>query len=174
MSTDPDTQSRLDKQARAILRLRQDRDRLGERIDALVARVEFLETMVGGQVLASSAEGDRQPESVSDSSDTGRGSGRQGQTDPWDGEALRPVLPLVGQGTWTERTECLVCGGAKASGRQALTCSRCSTRRTEAIRGSRPRLPVPECLNCGESKAPGGLIFLCPACRKGQRQAGHG
>lgn len=173
MSTDPDTQSRLDKQARAILRLRQDRDRLGERIDALVARVEFLETMVGGQVLASSAEGDRQPvsgdgsgaEPVSDRSDTG---------DPWDGEALRPVLPLVGQGTWTERTECLVCGGAKASGRQALTCSRCSARRTEAIRGSRPRLPVPECLNCGESKAPGGLIFLCPACRKGQRQAGHG
>lgn len=167
MSTDSERDERLAKQARAIMRLRRDRDRLAGMVAELadtsrelVEKVRFLETVIGtGHIPEHPTSTDVERQPVSDESDTG-----------WGTASIEPgCVPLVEQGIWVERTQCMTCGLGVEAGRTALSCTRCSSQRTRAIRGEIVRPVIARCLNCGADKAPGGMIYLCTPCRKAHK-----
>lgn len=162
--------SRLDKQATAIKRLRSDRDKQAEQIGRLLARVEFLETVVNLGHVPEHPGPERQQ--VSGIPDTGHG-----QTDSeaiWRRPSIEAgAVPLVEQGNWITRAECLICGQVKQGKRPRMTCDGCSQCRRAAISGEIARPKFPECLNCGTTaKGGGGLQYLCLPCREGAKAAG--
>lgn len=162
---DHDEQTRLDKQARVIKQLRAAVLELRSDRDDMKARIAFLETAMGGRLLAEVADQERQPGSAS-------GGPVSDESDIWSGDQILPAVALVDQGTWTERHECLVCGQPKNGKRKAMTCGRCKEARSEAIKSKR-KPGIPQCLNCGASKGAGGLLLICAKCRPAARQAGY-
>lgn len=127
-----------------------------------MARVEFLETVIGTGHIPTSDDGERQQ--VSDGPIPG--------FDVWSQASILPAVALVEQGTWVERDECLLCGRAKGGGRKSMTCDRCKVARSAAIKGG-VKPGIPQCLNCGADKGAGGLLLICSKCRPAARAAGY-